>query len=515
MVKQATAYLGKRRKLSAALIAVPVIIILMVAFTGGGDRRITDDQLFFTVKRGPLDITINETGAIESRDRTIVRPEIRRNTTIAWIIEEGSTVKKGDLLCRLNDQEFVKQKENLELEVINSESEVDRVSTDVKIAINDALAQVSDAEVAFINAQTELEKYKLGTYPQELRKRETDISIAEEELQRSKDKLSWSEKLHEEGYITRSELQADQLAMKRQEIKLELARSAMEIFEKYEHTQQLRKLEIAVDNKELALESQKQKAESRKKLAERNLTNYQMRLTRHQEQLEDVIKDVEGCMIYSPVDAMVIYSTTVRNDWWYRETLAEGREIDEDMQLFYLPSSSGRNAKIKIHETELELVEPGMRTRITVDAFPNSEYSGVVSDIAVMPSKSSYRQSPDVKLFDAEIEIDGDAGILRPGMSCRVEVIIHVYPDVHYIPVQAVVMRSGTPYVYIKDDGNLEMKPIKLGLSGNEFAAVLDGLTVGDSVLLTPPLEPVDKKEEAADETPAAEADNQVVAAQS
>jgi HlyD family secretion protein len=373
------------------------------------------------------------------------------------------------------------------MQLIANQSELARAENELKVALNENEAEVSKAEVDYHLAEMELQKYREGEYPQRLMELETEISIAREELQRAQDKLEGSRKLEEKGYITGSELQADTLAATRAQIKLQLSEGAKRIYETYTYKTDLEIRVTDAEQKRLALERVRHQATSREQFARTNLANQRAQLQRRDVRLAQVEKDIANCKLYAPADGMVIYATTVRSGWNYREPYAVGREIDERQDMFYIPSSGLRNAELTVHESNLELVKTGMPARVRAEAIPNAEFTGMVSAIGVMPNQESEWTNPNLKVFDVEVELNTDDEGLRTGMSCLVEVIVHRYRDVHYIPVQAVAHRDDQPFVYVRQGDGTEIRPVEVGLSDNRMTAILSGLRVGEEVLLSPP----------------------------
>ena len=55
-----------------------------------------------------------ESGTIKSRDQVVVKSQVEGRTTILWIIDEGTYVKKGDLLMKLDDKRVKDRMEDYE-----------------------------------------------------------------------------------------------------------------------------------------------------------------------------------------------------------------------------------------------------------------------------------------------------------------------------------------------------------------------------------------------------------------
>ena len=98
--------------------------------------------------------------------------------------------------------------------------------------------------------------------------------------------------------------------------------------------------------------------------------------------------------------------------------------------------------------------------------------------------------NPDIKVYPAEVYIDGDASSLRPGMTCRVDIIVEEFSDALYIPVQSVVRVNNQPVVYVDGVNGPESRPVEIGLDNDRMIRIVSGLAEDEKVLLMPPLAP-------------------------
>jgi HlyD family secretion protein len=98
--------------------------------------------------------------------------------------------------------------------------------------------------------------------------------------------------------------------------------------------------------------------------------------------------------------------------------------------------------------------------------------------------------NPDIKVYPAEVYINGDASSLRPGMTCRVDIIVEEISDALYIPVQSVVRVNNQPVVYVDGVNGVESRPVEIGLDNDRVIRIVRGLSEGEKVLLRPPLAP-------------------------
>lgn len=471
-------------------IGLAVLVILGVGlhmWRAGADDSSTVPT--FEVRRGPLTISVTESGTIQSRERVMVNSELEGRTTILWLIEEGQVVEKGDLLVELDSSGLEDQEVEQQIRVMNAEAAYIRAREQLEIVRNQADADISRAELDYRFAQLNLTRYVEGDFPQDLQRAEADINLANEELQRANDKLEWSQRLADEGYVTRMELQADELAARRATIDLELAEGRLRLLKEYTHQQRLEELNSEVEQTRMALERVQRRASADKVQAEADHRARQSERDRQVDRLNRIREQITKCRIYAPASGMVVYSTTGQGRRHNEEPLREGLEVRERQELIYLPTAAAMMAQVSIHESSLRKVRTDMPAVIRVDAVPNRVFQGTVRRIALLPDAQHGWLNPDLKVYQTEIHIDGEATELRPGMNSRAEIIIDELEDAVHVPLQAVV-RSGTEaVVFVQTPRGVVQRVVETGQDNNRMIHILSGLEAGERVLLTPPLE--------------------------
>lgn len=474
-----------------AVIVLVVIGLVVVAFNDSSSRDSSgDDSARFAVKRGPLRISVTESGTIQSREQIILKCEVEGRTTILSLVEEGTHVKEGELLVELDSSQLLDDRIDQEIRVQNAEAAFIRARENLAVAENQAESDIDLAELRLEFAKQDLRKYVEGEYQNELKEAESRITLAKEELQTSEEQLNWSRKLFEREYISQTELQIDELSTHKKKLDLELSENALRLLEDFSHPRKLAELESDVRQAEMALERAKRKAKADVIQAEAELRAKDSEYRRQQDKLTKLEEQIVKTKIYAPADGLVIYATSAQTRHWRsnQEPLVEGREVHEREELIYLPTAEAVNAEVKVHEASLQKIKVGLPVRITVDALPGRTFTGEVAKIAPLPDAQMVWLNPDLKVYNTEIELDGEGGSLRTGMSCRAEIIIEEYGDAVYIPVQAVLRVGGEPTAYVWDGKSYEPRGIEVGLDNNRMMRIKGGLEEGEIVLLTPPL---------------------------
>ena len=449
------------------------------------------EESVFVVKRGPLRISVTEAGTIKSRDRVVVKSEVEGRTTILWLIQEGKHVQKGDLLLELDASRLEDQKTKQEITVLNANAAHIRARENVAVTKSQTESDIAKAKLVQKFAELDHQKYIKGEYPQQVKERKAQITIARRERTRAKEKRHWSNELEREGYITKTELEADDLDLERRQLNVQLEEGKLKVLQEYTHVRNLEQLESDVEQAAKALDRVELRTSADLVQADTEFKARTSELERQEKILKKTGDQIAKCRIVAPVAGMVIYSTTGRGNWrGNAEPMDEGQEVRERQELIYLPTTASMMAEIKIHESSLRKVSQGMNVVITADALPGKVLSGKVGKIALLPDATMAWLNPDLKVFSTEIYLDGDDSDIRTGMSCQVEIIVEEYAAAVYVPVQTVLRIGNKPNVYVLGPDGVLPREVVLGLDNNRMVRIVSGLQEGEKVLLAPPLSP-------------------------
>ncbi|MBN2446837.1 MAG: efflux RND transporter periplasmic adaptor subunit, partial [Phycisphaerae bacterium] len=385
-----------------------------------------DGQPTFTVRRGPLTISVTEAGTIQSREQVSLKCEVEGQSTLIFLIPEGTRVKAGDLLVELDASQLQDNLVQQQISVDSAEATFVRARESLAAAKIQADSDISKAELDHRFAQEDVSQYKDGQHPQDVMEAESNITLAKEELERAAEKLKWSEQLFKEQYISQTELEADRLSFNRAELNHQLAVASLELLQKYTSQRKIDELESNVGQTAMALDRVKLQANADVVQAEADLKARERELGRQRDKLAKIETQLSMTKIIAPRDGLVVYATSVQGGGRHRmsEPLQEGQAVRERQELIYLPSADSMMAQVLIHESSLEKVQVGQTVRLKVDALPEEVYTGRVAKIAPLPDAQSAWMNPDLKVYPTEIHLDGVHPELRTGMSCQAEIIV-------------------------------------------------------------------------------------------
>jgi multidrug efflux pump subunit AcrA (membrane-fusion protein) len=157
-----------------------------------------------------------------------------------------------------------------------------------------------------------------------------------------------------------------------------------------------------------------------------------------------------------------------------------GEQLPAGANLLLLTNPMLGEVRTTVIEEDLSLVEIGQAVEIYFDARPDVVVTGEVSRI--VPQRVAGEPRPLYHVY-LNLNVPLPEGVY-PGMTADASLLIESADDVLRLPRALVVARSdGTASVKIWENGRSVSRDISIGLRGDVYIAVLDGLVEGDEVV--------------------------------
>ena len=474
-----------------AIGAVAVVALAAWGVVGRhlGDRDITSsDEPTTKVVRGPITISFTERGSIKAARSEEVYSTLEGSRTIVSVVAEGTFVRKGDLLLELDSSDLTQLYNQQSIAVETSQADLTQADEALKIQESQNESDLKAAELAVDLSGIDFEKYQKGDYPLAVEKAEADIRLTAEELKRAETRHSWTRRLAEKGYVTGTELIADELAKGKAEVQARQAVRAKEVLETYTHKKDLRKSKSDLDQAIRAEGRAQRKAHSQIEQARASLKSKKATHELSLRRLEKIKDQITRTKVAAPQDGMVVYHQDGRYGRDDR-IIEQGATVRENQHVMDLPDLSVMAVSLQIPEARINQVKVGLLATATVDAQTQVVLRGRVSKIGILPDYVNRWLNPDLKVYQTEVTVeDGqDTSFLRPGMSAKVEILIEEIPDALYVPVQSVTTIDGETVCFRFDHGAFKPVRVELGASNDTFVVLKSGLAEGETLQLNSP----------------------------
>jgi HlyD family secretion protein len=197
--------------------------------------------------------------------------------------------------------------------------------------------------------------------------------------------------------------------------------------------------------------------------------------------------------------------------------IALGAQFQEDV-IMIVADLTKMEAVIEIDENDVVNVSMGDTSDIEIDAFADTTFKGVVTQIANSATVRGLGTQEQVTNFEVKVSLLDYNDRFRPGMSSTVDIITEVRDDVIKVPIQAVTVRPKekldkkpaveetsesesseeggstdkgkkpemAEVVFCVDGNKAESREVKLDISDDTHYAVISGLEEGEEVVIGP-----------------------------
>jgi HlyD family secretion protein len=141
-----------------------------------------------------------------------------------------------------------------------------------------------------------------------------------------------------------------------------------------------------------------------------------------------------------------------------------------------------------INQADVARLQADQLVRALVEAVPGLTVTGKVERIA---PQATIRNN--IKGFAMRILLQDVDKRIRPGMTANIEIPVASAENVLTVPLAAVFTEQNAEtlqmerFVYVRNGGALERRPVRIGISDFFFAEVQQGLSPGDVVMLELP----------------------------
>lgn len=326
-----------------------------------------------------------------------------------------------------------------------------------------------------------------GEAKQKLRKFEDDLQVSRKELGQATTTLEGTKRLFEKGFVTRNEMERDEISYESNRLKVQTAETAQALFITYDFVKQAEEALSKYVDAVRALDKARRVAVSKQAQSKARLRSTQGQHEVQARQRRELREQLDNCVIVAERSGLVVYGGT-REEWYGNdERIREGATVRERQSIITIPDMSQMSVNVKIHESYIKKVQKGQKARITVDAFPDQILSGEVTKVAVLPDSQNRWMNPDLKIYNTTITINGSHHWAKPGMSAKVQILVSNIADCIYVPLQAINTSGEKQVCYVARGAGSEPREVALGEFNDDFIEVKSGLREGERVLLRPP----------------------------
>jgi HlyD family secretion protein len=403
------------------------------------------------VERDDLQTTLVAGGDLQPVKETTITCQVEdvtdsEGSTILTVIPNGSRVKKGDEICRLDS------------------SAIEELTRREEIQVNQAQASWLQAKLTAETARIALREFQEGLVTQTTQEFRGKIALSSSDARRQADRVVWAEAMEAKGYLSKSQLLTERQTLAKAQHELRKTEGEFDLFRRFEVPKEIQTLRGQIESAEIM-----QRVEAD-------------RLKLEQEQLAYYREQIKNCVVRAPHDGVLVYA--LGNRRWRRLPLEPGTRVYQDQVMFALPDLSQMDVEVSVSESMGPRVRVGMKANVELTLLGNQVIPGRVVSIDML-SISSWRELDErVRNFVVRVRMDKTPASALPFMSASVEFDTGRVDDALVIPNEAMAVEHGRQSCYVIAEHGLEKRPITTRRATRDLLEVTGGLSEGERVVL-------------------------------
>jgi HlyD family secretion protein len=455
----------KRTILYVILGAAAVMAVVgVIAWRSRPAARSEEEIRSAVVRRGTMLVAVSASGGIEPQARVGLAFEVPGR--VAEVpVEVGDAVEAGDVLASLDSDQLA--------------------------------LQVQQSRAALASAQAQLAQLQAGARPEEVEAAEANLRALEAQVSGAAANRDQLEAVASDAQIAAAEAELASVSLQQKVAQIAYDRVDKKDRERKEQARynlyaadealaaaQARLDEVlagadadqirAAQANVWAAAAQRDAAQAQLDLLLAGATDGQIaaaeaRVAQAQAALELAELSLEQATLRAPFDGLVA-----------KLDVTAGERASAGLPAVTLIDTSGFHVRVSVDEIDVGRLAEGQMARVTLEALPDVEITGIVERIAPAALLASGVVNYDVIIGLAPTDVP-----IRADMTANATIVVEELTDVLTIPtwVVRVDRTTGQTYAHRQVGDDVERVDVELGARYEGFAQVLAGLSEGDVVV--------------------------------
>jgi HlyD family secretion protein len=193
----------------------------------------------------------------------------------------------------------------------------------------------------------------------------------------------------------------------------------------------------ALFEQKLLSEAEWDQASDAHEAARAALATAQEEVTRATAAAAGAADNLRKCRFEAPFDG-VLSALNVEKG----EIVITGTMNNAGTQIMTVSDLSRMLVRAEVDETDVVDMKLGQKAKISVDAFPDTTFSGTVTEIGNTAKASTISTVAGQTNFEVKVAFDDNVPQVRPGMTADVDIETATHSKTLAVPIQAVIIRT-------------------------------------------------------------------------
>ncbi|MGH7525518.1 MAG: efflux RND transporter periplasmic adaptor subunit [Gemmatimonadales bacterium] len=239
-------------------------------------------------------------------------------------------------------------------------------------------------------------------------------------------------------------------------------------------------------------------------VAEATYQSTQAQLEQSRAGLREAQDNLSKTRLVSPISGRVVRLAVEEG-----EVAVPGTFSRETGLLMTIADLSVILANVQVDETDVVRLTQNDSVQVTIDAYPDTTFTGRVTEVShsakLTPTETASGSTDRAVDFDVEVTLNDPPQDIRPDLSCTARIVTDMRDGVLSIPIIALTVRDherlpneSAPNadttrrgprnkeeegVFTVRDGLAAFRPVKVGIAGDEYFEVVEGLREGETIV--------------------------------
>ena len=241
-------------------------------------------------------------------------------------------------------------------------------------------------------------------------------------------------------------------------------------------------------------------------VADANLRSSEANVMQTRASLKEAQDNLARTRLFSPIAGRVVRLAVEEG-----EVAVPGTFSRETGLLMRIADLSVIQAKVKVDETDVVRLALNDSVSVTIDAFPDTAFVGRVTKIGNSAATTAAGTGTADRAVDFEVEVTltNPPTDVRPDLSMTARIVTDTRKNALSIPIIALTARAHEPVgseakpaaavtpadtangkkpkeregVFVVNNGVAMFRPVKVGIAGDEYFEVLEGLKAGETLV--------------------------------